>query len=236
MTSNRYANLEARKPKLTVPMYNELFTKHIQGRDLNPAPEASTRILVNRINLLRGNLEAFVRTLLPEITKNKELIKALDTASRLVGAQIANVKHTIEGIRQHATPPLGEDCDHPGWKKIQRDAKAAIEEREQGLIGARSFLQSVDALRANKHFVFPITKPDFPTGWPDVIGDLVGPFRDAMTPTNPCEQFKMSADGPVARFLAAVMPHVTGEETALGGPKEGLKPSAFASEGRRRGL
>ena len=50
-----------------------------------------------------------------------------------------------------------------------------------------------------------------PERWHDIAGRLAAEFREAMASTNPGLELGLSNTGPVARFIAAMTPIVTGE-------------------------
>jgi len=236
MTKYRYADLENRDPEMTIAAYNELFNKYIKGRDLNPASDIDTRILVERINLSRATVKAGVELLLPKKDENTQLIKALASATRLVRLRMSDVEATVSDIERNVSENDNPSSNHPAYQQLRQTAAIAIQERQRSMASANQFLEAVETLRGVGHIVFPDIRPDFPTGWPDILRTLVMAFREAMGPTNPTDEFRPSPDGPLARFLAAVMPCVTGEQTAFRHPKTGRAPSAFATEAARQGL
>ena len=51
--------------------------------------------------------------------------------------------------------------------------------------------------------------------WNDIAAELADAFREAMRSTNPALEVGLSNDGPLVRFLAFVIPQITGEEPAM---------------------
>ncbi len=69
--------------------------------------------------------------------------------------------------------------------------------------------------------------PIVPLGrWQDFAWSLAGQFRDAMEAANPGIVLQLSNDGPVARYVAAVVPHITGERPSVGAVAKFLQREA----------
>ena len=111
-------------------------------------------------------------------------------------------------------------CDLDGVSATRETAEMdASRERFRLLAGsARTLLAKFDSVKG----VFDVpgvedirgqlsdpTKP--PVSWHKITGRLVLEFLTAVRSTNPNLELKVSNDGPIARFVAAITPLITGE-------------------------
>jgi len=71
-------------------------------------------------------------------------------------------------------------------------------------------------------------------GWHDIAEVLAECFRAAMRSTNPALEIKISNDGPVVRFIASVVPAITGDRHAGCRRHPNLDGRSRPLDGRRR--
>jgi hypothetical protein len=64
--------------------------------------------------------------------------------------------------------------------------------------------------------------------WHSIAEVVAASFKLAMVPNNPDDEFGRSNNGPVPRFVAAVVPMITGEDPRLGAVAQHLKRKARA--------
>jgi hypothetical protein len=67
--------------------------------------------------------------------------------------------------------------------------------------------------------------------WHDVAGTIAGAFKAAMARANGPKNFGLSNDGPVPRFISAVVPLITGETPTVGAVGKYLKDRARQQRG-----
>ena len=99
-----------------------------------------------------------------------------------------------------------------------RGLKSHIYEKEASLELGGRLINDLTALSCNKNFMFPIDPaPTFRDQWPHYLQEIVVAYRLAMSAANPEARLKIHAVGPNARFIAALIPHLTGETTTAAG-------------------
>jgi hypothetical protein len=120
------------------------------------------------------------------------------------------------------------DFFHERGKAIQEDNGLRPEtiKNEKRLLGAfGKFMKALQQHSFDLSMDAAVLMPEL-RGWHSYTEILSGSFKLAMAGANPDREFGQSNDGPVARFVAAIIPHITGETPTVGAVSKRLKDTA----------
>lgn len=190
--------------------------------DESGAPEftgAWLRHLIESQNVLKGSYKTPSALRLHAIAERLETFRALahleETGARAADGPNVKAKQALD-VLSEVLPILKSRSEE--WIAKCRDLALSPDEYPviRDLIDAddclANFIRSVAAASTS-----PIIRPAFSAvprvlSWKDFALEISEAFREVLQATNPGKKVGVANGGPVARFIVAVAPHVTGEE------------------------
>ena len=186
-------------PTLSVEDLRELLRRVLKNDEKMPS-RADLTELARQLQVYRWLHLHYVEQLKPQAVSAKKARQAAEYLGdhlRKIRADTIAATTTPLGSLEFVKASLGRDI-------------AAMKSVE---VGIKYLLTESIALHPSTTSTAPFEK------WKDLAVALSGAFVDALRPNNPTVQFGRSNDGPVPRFVAEIIPYVTGEApttTAVG--------------------
>ena len=127
--------------------------------------------------------------------------------------RLASALRTLNDV----LPAIRDDCSE-ALKAAQRStSQVMLRSCQKDLVALDALIAAVAATRARHSLLLPISQLAAPIErWHHFAEDLADAFRKAMHSTNPGLELRLSNNGPVVRFLKALVPEITGEKPTLG--------------------
>jgi len=198
-------------PMLTDDALRDLLHRDVLRANQRPPPRDCILSLAEKLSFFRFMASQVGQEVLTKAqTHSKEMIAALNGIVRLSPFFVEQIQDRIAFKRGH----LSVLSENELLKSEQNDkitsTHSAIKDLRINQSKFRELQRSCEALIETDCCGLNATKSPIYT-WHDIAHDLAVAFRLAMRPTNPALKMGLSNKGPIPRFIAAVVPHITGE-------------------------
>jgi hypothetical protein len=202
---------------------------------VKPMTGAMLRALCAETGVVRSGKE-------PSRAAYEDLAQTINDFRRLVSLSTGRWRESSGRTRRLASglrtlndvlPAIRDDCSE-ALKAAQRSrSEVMLRLCQEDLVALDALIAAVAATRVRHSLLLPISQLAPPIErWHHFAEDLADAFRGAMHSTNPGLELRLSNNGPVVRFLKALVPEITGEEPTLNSVARYLQRSE--QKGHRR--